>query len=259
MSLLRRWGGVERGMAGRMGQQVLAIDLRRKACGPGGWRPGAGRKRGRRVSHGGREELSGREPIHVTLRVRPEVARLRRRDVFAVVRRAIAGSHGGGFRVCEFSVMSNHVHLLVEASSKGALSRGVKRLATRMAMRINRRLGRRGSVFADRYHSRLLRCPRQVRGCLIYVLQNLRHHAGGAGGLAFDAFSSAASFSGWAEPLPHEARWMREALEEPPATVPATTWLLASGWRRLGLVRLEESPAVHRVARSRRPAPQATP
>jgi putative transposase len=232
-----------------MGQQVLAIDLRRKAGGRGGWRPGAGRKKGRRVSHGAREVLSGREPIHVALRVRPEVAKLRRRDVFKIVRRAIAASQGEGFRICEFNVLSNHCHLVVEAISKPALSRGVKRLATRMAMRINRRLGRRGSVFEDRYHSRVLGCPRQVRSCLVYVLHNARHH--GEVGSGFDPFSSAASFSGWAEGLPHDARWMRETLEAPRVTAPATTWLLAAGWRWHGLIRLEEAPAS--APRSRRP------
>jgi putative transposase len=230
-----------------MGQQILAIDLRRKPCGRGGWRPGAGRKKGRRVSHGAREVLSGREPIHVTLRVRPEVAKLRRRDVFRIVRRAIGASQGDGFRICEFNVLSNHCHLVVEASSKPALSRGVKRLATRMAMRINRRLGRRGSVFEDRYHSRVLRCPRQVRTCLVYVLHNARHH--GEVGIGFDPFSSAASFAGWAEELPMDARWMREAIDEPLVTERAMTWLLSTAWRRHGLVRLEESPALERRAR----------
>jgi putative transposase len=231
----------------RMGQQVLALDLRRRPCGRGGWRPGAGRKKGRRVSHSRREVLSGREPLHVTLRVRPEVAKLRRRDVFKLVRRAIAASHGDGFRICEFSVLNNHIHIAAEASSKQALSRGVKRLATRIAMRINRRLGRRGSVFEDRYHSRVLRCPRQVRSCLVYVLHNARHH--GEVGSGFDPFSSAASFSGWAEELPRDARWLREALAEPPATERAKTWLLATGWRRLGLVGLAEAPARGRAVR----------
>jgi putative transposase len=138
---------------------------------------------------------------------------------------------------------------VVEAASRQALSRGVKRLATRMAMRINRCLGRRGPVFEDRYHSRVLGCPRQVRRCLVYVVHNARHH--GEVGSGFDPFSSAASFSGWAEDLPHEARWMREALAAPPVTERAATWLLATGWRRLGLVRLEEAPATSRPSRRR--------
>ena len=36
---------------------------------------------------------------------------------------------------------------------------------------------RRGSVFADRYHDRVLKTPREVRNALRYVLGNGRKHA----------------------------------------------------------------------------------
>ena len=39
-------------------------------------------------------------------------------------------------------------------------------------------LGRTGRVLADRYHHRILTCPRQVRNALAYVLLNARRHAG---------------------------------------------------------------------------------
>jgi hypothetical protein len=68
-----------------------------------------------------------------------------------------------------------------------------------------------------------------VRRCLVYVLHNARHH--GDVGPGFDPFSSAASFPGWAEALPHVERWMREALEDPVVTARPRTWLLATGWR----------------------------
>ena len=229
----------------RTGQLSLAIAKKpkRKPTGRGGWRPDAGRPRGNRVSHGRREAFSDRYPIHVTLRVRDEASGLRRRHVFRVVRRCIAGIHGAPFRVCEFNVLSNHIHLVCEAGGARELGLGVQRLATRIALRVNRCLGRKGTVFADRYHARVLRSPRQTRNALLYVLQNRKHHEPDHRSLSFDPWSSAASFSGWTRPLPRDAAWMREALATAPATALPTTWLLQKGWCRHGLIDLDEAPA----------------
>jgi hypothetical protein len=43
--------------------------------------------------------------------------------------------------------------LIVEAEGRDALSRGMKGLAVRVAIALNRSIGRRGTVFADRYHA----------------------------------------------------------------------------------------------------------
>jgi hypothetical protein len=138
------------------------------------------------------------------------------------------------------------LHFLCEARDRRALADGVRRFEIRMARAVNRCLGRRrGKVFADRYHARVLRSPRQVRNALVYVIQNLRHHdrERRTCGRGFDPCSSAASFTGWSDGLPRHARWMQEALAEPPATAPAASWLLGVDWRRLGLVRLDEAQA----------------
>jgi hypothetical protein len=73
-------------------------------------------------------------------------------------------------------VQGNHLHLLVEAADKAALSRGMQGLAVRVARALNRVAGRRGKVFSDRYHSRPLATRREVANALRYVLQNFRHH-----------------------------------------------------------------------------------
>jgi len=44
-----------------------------------------------------------------------------------------------------------------------SLARGTMSLKTSCARRLNRLEGRRGAVFADRYHAQYLRSPRQVR------------------------------------------------------------------------------------------------
>jgi hypothetical protein len=91
-------------------------------------------------------------------------------------------------------VQSNHLHLLVEAESREALSRGVQGLAVRLARAVNRTLVRCGRVFAGRYHRRDLATPREVRHALVYVLVNHRKH--GLRPEAIDSCSSGPWFTG---------------------------------------------------------------
>jgi putative transposase len=171
-------------------------------------------------------------PVHVTLRAREDLPALRRDDVFGAVREGFIRVSREGFRLLHFSVQRDHVHLLVEADGPTALRRGLQGLAIRIAKLINRAPGRRGKVFADRYHSRALRTPREVRNALVYVLQNVRKHLRGIRGL--DPRSSAAWFTGW-----------RIAVVSPSGLSPvvaARTWLASTGWRRHGLLSFDEAP-----------------
>jgi putative transposase len=209
----------------------------------GGRRDGAGRPpaAGRRhVLHRRRAGHDRRWPVHVTLRACVEVPSLRRGDVFGAVRAGFSKTSTKSFRVLHFSVQHDHVHLLVEAEPSG-LRRGVQGLTIRIAKAINRTLGRRGKVWADRYHSRALKTPREVRHALVYVLQNWRKHLRGVRGL--DPRSSAGWFTGW-----------QTSMAAPPGRSPvvrARTWLASVGWRRNGLVGMDESPHRGRPARSR--------
>ena len=47
------------------------------------------------------------------------------------------------FRLIHFSILSNHIHLIAEADTAQALSRGMKGLAVRIAWAVNRALGRK--------------------------------------------------------------------------------------------------------------------
>ena len=207
--------------------------------GRGGARPGAGRKPvGDRagVSHAARAKLPSRFPVHVTVRLREGLPGLRCKPAYAALRAAFtAGCQRFGFRLTEYSVQRNHIHLIAEAKERRALSRGVQGLLIRVAKALNRLWGRKGSVFADRYHSRQLRTPKEVRSCLAYVLNNARRH-GLRLAQGVDLFSSACWFDGWREKL--RTRGMPAAC--PVAT--ARTWLLAEGWRRRGLIGLGEVP-----------------
>ena len=121
--------------------------------------------------------------MQVTVRVGAGLPSLRHRRLRSTVFRAFeAGAERFGFRLVHFSVQSNHLHLVVEANDRRALTRGMQGLAIRVAKAINRRLARRGRVFADRYHARALRSPREVRHALRYVLLNAQRHGVGGGG-----------------------------------------------------------------------------
>jgi putative transposase len=145
----------------------------------GGRREGAGRPRraSSGVSHQTRPTHARRFPLHVTWRIRREVGNLRTDKRFLRIQRAFRyGGDRFGLRLVEFSVQSNHVHLIVEADDKLALSRGLQGLAIRVAKGVNRASNRRGRVLADRYHARSLRTPTEVRHAVHYVLRNLQHH-----------------------------------------------------------------------------------
>jgi len=241
----------------------LTLDQARKPDGRhGGWRPGAGRpKKPGAVSHGTRPDEPGRFPQHVTLRIADAVPSLAREGIMKVIRAAIRASHrpnvaararaqpsvrhsGGGFRIVEFNVLGNHMHLLAEADGKRALASGVAGFETRVARRINAMLGRRGALFPDRYHARALKTPREVRNALAYVLLNRKHHAAEQKFARYwiDPCSSAAWFTGWAQPVRPDAPWKRELLALSQPTALPETWLLATGWKRHGLLRFDERP-----------------
>src|SRR5215470_8722593 len=129
----------------------------------GGKRKRAGRKpNGARagVPHAPRPALAARHPAHVTLRVLPHVWNLRSRRCFRAIAAAFSGVRGRTeFRLIEFSVQGNHLHLIVEAADARSLSRGLQALTIRLAKGLNRVMDHRGAVFADRYHAHVLRSP----------------------------------------------------------------------------------------------------
>jgi REP element-mobilizing transposase RayT len=188
--------------------------------GRGGYREGAGRpkKLGAGVPHVRRPALAARHPVHVTARVRDEAARLRTRQCFRVVASCIGESCArDGFRLVHFTVQSNHLHLIAEARDATALARGIQGLSIRIAKAVNRVLGRRGPVFADRYHAHTLRSPTETANAIAYVLGNTHVHAARRGRPirpdAIDPLTSAAN---------------RQLVAQP------HTWLLRIGWT-LGL------------------------
>ena len=161
-------------------------------------------------------------------------------------------------RIVHMSVQATHVHLIVEAAGKTALSSGMQGFKISAAKWINRaiteRTGkrRRGKVFEDRYHVEIIRSPRQARHVLAYVLNNWRRHR--EDGVArtealaedrpiplIDRFSSGIRFDGWKQ-RSNAGPWpLPEGYEELSVWKPRT-WLLTTGWRQHGLISCYEVP-----------------
>jgi len=182
----------------------------------GGKRAGAGRKPNGvtpLVSHARRASFKRPSPVHVTLKVRRDIPNLRASARFRAIRRAFKAARGrNGVRLAEFNVLGDHLHLIVEADTSSSLSHGLQGLCVRLTRALNRIVGRRGSVFADRFHSRLLRTPTELVRAIAYVIDNARHHFG-------QPETSRSSRA-------HDAH---ELVEAPRG------WLLRVGWRRAPL------------------------
>jgi hypothetical protein len=160
------------------------------------------------------------------------------------------------FRVVHFSIQANHIHFICEGTSARALSRGLQGLLAHVARRVNRKLGRRGSLFGERHHRRDLGTPLEVRRAIAYVMLNSVKRGIESGvpdlGTApvdgIDPLSDARWFSGWQRPPPRPAA-------QPPVC-PPRTWLAAQGWKRHGRIARNErvGPPEGTSARAEAPA-----
>ena len=113
-----------------------------------------------------------------------------------------------------FSVQHNHLHLIVEAQGRRAMSNALRALLARIARSLNEVMRAAGSRFDDRYHEHILRTPTEVRNALHYVLGNRGVHLARWGKLtaAFDdALSSVV---------------VTDTTKRP------RSWLLREGWTR---------------------------
>ncbi len=224
--------------------EQLALDLRVRTW--GGRREGAGRKKTGRchdAPHRERPAIRRYDVQHVVLRTRKDVPRLRRGKTYAAIARALRRTLGEtAFRVCHTSIQRNHLHFLIEANDKGALSHGMRSLAITAARAINRVLGRTGKVFAYRYHATAISSPRQMRNALSYVLNNWRRHdedetCEAAHRATLDPYSTAIHFRGW-----REGTFSPPANYEPLPSAAAETWLLRVGWERHGRISAFDVP-----------------
>jgi REP-associated tyrosine transposase len=193
------------------------------------------------VPHRRRPEHNARHPILVTIKLVRGLPSLRSQLVLAMIWRVVAHPRFEGFRVVHFTVQSNHLHVILEAPDKKTLTSGAMSFEIRFAKRLNKLLERKGRVIGERYHRADLTKPRHVRNALRYVLANFKKHGHMEPDFpGVDLFSTGLLFDGWdVERMP--TVFLTDEDVRPPS---ATTWLLRKGWRRHGLIRTDEAPAM---------------
>ena len=202
--------------------------------------------------------ISARYPIHIVMRVVPAIGSLRKRLMYQALRYAtitvalraeLRAETDGAFRIIHISIQRTHVHMLVEADNKLALSRGMQSFQISAAKHLNRAASvkrikagearRRGTDFPDRYHQEIIRNPTQARRALAYVLNNWRKHREDEASLEartwrVDPFSTGALFTGWRERVGEPFLWKTPVTYEPLVVYLPSTWLLQKGWLRGG-------------------------
>ena len=135
-----------------------------------------GRGERTRVPHRRRPKVKN-DALHVTMHLIDGLPSLRGPRAY----QRIAGAIGKcqerfGCRVVEYSVLSNHLHLIVEAEDEVGLARAMKGLKVRIAKALNGLWGRAGSIFRERFFARVLKGLQEIRRALRYVLLNARKH-----------------------------------------------------------------------------------
>ncbi len=217
----------------------------------GGRRNGAGRKPtqpGSRLPHVARPRHHARLPAHVTLRSR--IRGLRNQTVLRVFARAtrLSNARKATFQIIHYSLQSTHVHLLIEARDRAALSRGMQGLAVRLARGINRVLGRRGrsgqTATTRAISARLRQCgthssmssPTTASMNERFDPESIRIRV--ARGFGVGANRSPST-------LDSDSRKVLDPCNPPVST--AQTWLLAVGWKEQGgSISLTEVPLAAR-------------
>ena len=194
--------------------------------------------------------------MHVVIRVVAAVGSLRRGPAYRAVRAAtIVALQKQNFRIVHLSLQKTHIHLLVEADDRRALSRGMQSFQISAAKHLNRMISkgrpgprRKGAVFSGRYYAEVIQSPLQARRALTYVLNNWRKHredldARGVQG-GYDWYWSGWSFPDWAEFSDDPVFHPPPSGYEPLLVRQPTTWLLRTGWKKHhGLISFRDVPS----------------
>jgi len=79
-----------------------------------------------------------------------------------------------GLQVLNYTVTSNHIHLLVHGhEDKDVIPRALQLIAGRTAQEYNRRKNRRGAFWEDRYHATAVDTDEHLVRCLLYIDLNM--------------------------------------------------------------------------------------
>ena len=73
----------------------------------------------------------------------------------------------------DYIATSNHIHLLVQDQGRGEIASAMQLIAGRTAQLFNRRKGRKGALWEDRYHATAVETGAHLASCLAYIDLNM--------------------------------------------------------------------------------------
>jgi putative transposase len=78
-----------------------------------------------------------------------------------------------GLKVLDYTVMMNHIHLLLLDSQFNAIPRSMQLIASKTAQAYNHRHQRKGAFWEDRYHATAVAADTHLYKCLVYIDLNI--------------------------------------------------------------------------------------
>lgn len=77
------------------------------------------------------------------------------------------------FTIIHFSIMSNHIHLIIKPRGRASeLSDIMRWILSVFAIRYNKKYGLKGHVWYDRFHSRIINSKRYMQNVFCYISHN---------------------------------------------------------------------------------------
>lgn len=78
-----------------------------------------------------------------------------------------------GLCLLNYMATSNHIHLLIKDTAEGIIGRSIQLIAGCTGQDYNRRKGRQGAFWEDRYHATAIEGGEHLQRCLVYIDLNM--------------------------------------------------------------------------------------
>ena len=195
-----------------------------------------GRTSSGKIAHIPRPDLNSKTPAHINIKVRKDIPNLRRKSIYKMLKIGVKKARIKGLKVIHFALVSNHLHLIIEADGNKELAQGMRSFLISFAMNINNSLKRRGSLFVDRYNMEVIKVPRRMHYLLSYVFKNNSKHQKRK--FVTDPYSSVITFNeqevlfGKKVPSPFDPETKKKLKRFLGSFLsPPESWLATTGWK----------------------------
>lgn len=139
-----------------------------------------------------------------------------------------------GLSILNYIVTSNHIHLLVHDHGNNAIAPAMQLIAGRTAQEFNKRQGRRGAFWEDRYNATAVQTDQHLASCMVYIDLNMvragevthpeewscsgyhetKHPRRRGGRIDFDSLKRLLNFDSDEQMLVHRERWIDRQLRD---------------------------------------------